>query len=214
MKTPSTTEAMPSAHNSANSTDDRSSRPLLQAGPEVTVPSIFGMSLSEIEQILESAGCLPSLDDDDQWDPYDPSHHGRRLAKKLGFPCDPKKHEQPYQVARLWSLPIRSYQSDCELEIIVNRGLRVIWEVRSEQLADTLPPDEALRQLQQIGDKLVHYFGSNNRVWRECQADQVKEWATWLICTHGCYDLASGHLTDDGREIAALREFNMTGGAS
>lgn len=188
--------------------------PSFDEGSEVIVPFIFGMSLPEIEQILESAGCLPALDDDYQWDPYDSSHHGGRLAKKLGFPCDPKKHEQPYQVARLWPLPIRSYQSDCELEIIVNRGLRPVWEVISEQLADTLPPDEALRQLQQIGHKLVHYFGSNNRVWRGCQADQVKEWTVWLRCTHGCYDLASGHLTDDGREVAAMREFNMDGDAA
>lgn len=214
MKTPDTNEAMPSAHDSANFTDDRSSWPSLQAGPEVIVLFIFGISLPEIEQILESAGCLPSLDDDDQWDRYDPSHHGRRLAKKLGFPCDLTKHEQPYQVAKLWSLPIRSYQSDCELEIIVNRGLRPLWEVISEQLADTLPPDEALRQLQQIGNKLVHYFGSNNRVWRECQADQVKEWAIWLICTQGCYDLTSGDLTEDGLEIAALREFIMDRGTA
>ena len=190
--------------------------PPLDAGLEIIIPHIYGKPLQWADAILErtAAAGIPRYDDHDQWDNYDPIDIFAQLAQKLGFPFNPAQHEQPTQIGKMFPLPIHSDQSDCETEIIVSRGLYVIWTVRSEELGESLTPGEALRQLQVMGEKLVHYFGSINRVWRECQAEQVKEWTIWLRCTHGGYDLASGALTDDGREVAAMREFDMNGGAA
>jgi len=188
--------------------------PQLDAGIESINSFISGKPLQWAEDIIGRAACLPRFDDHDQWDRHHPEATFAGLAKKLGFPFDLMQNEQPVQVGKLWPLPIHSDQSDSEIEIIINRGLYVLWVVRAEELADSLPPDEALRELQLMGEKLAHYFGSGNRVWRECPAEQVTEWATWLRCTHGGYDMTSGVLTDEGREVAAMREFNMTGGAA
>lgn len=188
--------------------------PQHDAGFEVITQHIFGKSLEWADAVFDRAECLPRSDDHDQWDRHIQIATFAGLAKKLGFPFDPLQHEQPGQLGKLWPLPIHSEQSNSEIEIIVNRGLYVLWAILTEELADTLPPEEALRQLQVIGEKLAYYYGSDNRVWRECQAEQVKEWAIWLRCTHGGYDLASGNLTDDGREVAAMREVDMNGGAT
>lgn len=188
--------------------------PPLDAGFEVIIPHIFGKSLEWTDAVFERAASLPRSDDHDQWDRHIEIATFAGLAKKLGFPCDPLQHEQPVQVGKLWPLPINSEQSDSEIEIIVNRGLYILWALRVEELADTLPPEAALRQIQVMGEKLAYYYGSLNRVWRECQTEQVKEWATWLRCTHGGYDLASGALTDDGREVAAMRDIEINGGAA
>lgn len=188
--------------------------PPFDAGLEAIIPFIFGKPWPWAEDINGRAACLPRFDDHDQWNRHNPEATFAGLAKKTGLPHDLAQNEQPGQVGKLWALPIHSDQSDSEIEIVVNRWLYVMWAVRAEELADTLPPDEALRELQLMGEKLVHYFGSGNRVWRECQAEQIKEWATWLRCTHGGYDMASGVLTDEGREIATMREFDMIGGAA
>lgn len=183
----------------------------LNAGIDAIISFIFGRSMQWVDDTIGRTTCLPRFDNHDRWDRHIPIGTFAAFAKKLGFPCDFAQHEQPGQVGKMWPLPIHSDASNSEIEIIVNRGLYVLWAVRAEELADSLPSDEALRQLQLMAEKLVHYFGSGNRVWRECQAEQVKEWAIWLRCTHGCFDIASGALTDDGREIAVLREFNMNG---
>lgn len=69
------------------------------------------------------------------------------------------------QVGKLFPLPIHSDQSDSEIEIIVNRGLYVPRASSSRGIGRQPAPDEALRELQLMGEpKLVHYFGSGNRV--------------------------------------------------
>ena len=186
----------------------------LDAGFGAIILFIFGKPLHWLEDTIERATCLPRFDDHDQWDSNIPINTFAGLAKKLGFPFDPTQNEQPGQVGKLFALLIHSDQSDNEIEIIVNRGLFVPWTVRAEELADSLPIDEALREIQLMSEKLVHYYGSDNRVWRERQAEQVTEWATWLKCTHGGFDMVSGVMTDEGREVAAMREFNMNGGAA
>jgi hypothetical protein len=188
--------------------------PPLDAGFEVIIQFIYSKPLQWVEDTIGRATCLPWFDDHDQWDRHIQIATFAGLAKKLGFPYDPLQHEQPGQVGKLWPLPIHSEQSNSEIEIIVNRGLYILWAVRAEELADTLPPEAALRQLQVMSEKLAFYYGSLNRVWRECQTEQVKEWATWLRCTQGGYDLASGTLTNDGREVAVMREIEMNGGAT
>lgn len=188
--------------------------PPLDAGFEVIDTFIFDKPLQWLDDTIGRATCLPRFDDPNQWDRYNPETDFARLTKKFGFPSDLAQHEQPRQVGKLWPLSIHSDVSNCEDEIIVNRGLFVPWLVRANELADSLPPDEALRQIQVMGEKLAYYYGSNNRVLRECQTAQVKEWATWLRCTHGGYDLATGALTDDGREVAAMRDIEMNGGAA
>jgi len=185
--------------------------PLLDAGSDAILPFIFGKPLQSLEDTFGHAAELPHIEDHQNWDIYDPTDTFARLAKKLGFPFDPAQHEQPGQVGKLFPLPINSDASDSEIEIIVNRGLYVLWTVRAEELADSLPPEKALREIQLMSEKLVHYLGSDNQVWRECQSKQVAQWAIWLRCTHGGYDIASGVLTPDGREMAALREFRMNG---
>jgi hypothetical protein len=188
--------------------------PPFDAGPESSIPFIFGKPLHWAEDIIGRATCLPRFDDHDQWDRYIQIATFARLAKKLCFPFDLTQNEQPGQVGKLWPLPIHSDQSDNEIEVIVNRGLYVLWLVRAEELADSLPTHEALREIQLMSEKLFQYYGSGNRVWRECQREQVTEWATWLKCTHGGFDMASGALTDEGGEVAAMREFDMNGGAA
>jgi hypothetical protein len=66
-------------------------------------------------------------------------------TKKLGFPWDITQHEQLCKVGKLWSLPIHSDESNIVIEIIGNQMLYVLWAVRAGELADTLPPNEALR---------------------------------------------------------------------
>lgn len=188
--------------------------PPLDAEFEAINPFIYGKPLQWLDDTIGRATCLPRFDEHDQWDRHIPIATFARLARKLGFPHDLAQHEQPGQVGKLWPLPIHSDQSDNEIEIIVNRGLYVLWAARADELADSLPPAEALREIQLMSEKLVHYYGRNNRVWLECQAEQVTKWATWLKCTHGGFDMASGALTDEGREIAAIREFDMNGGAA
>ena len=185
--------------------------PPLDAGFEAINPFIYCKPLQWLEDTIGRATCLPRFDDHDWWDRHIPDASFAGLSKKLGLPFDPAQHEQPGQVGKLCALPINSDQSDSEIEIIVNRGLYVLWAVRAEELADSLPPDEALHEIQLMGEKLAHYYGSGNR---ECQAEQVIEWATWLKCTYGGFDMASGALTDEGREVAAMREFDMAGGAA
>lgn len=185
--------------------------PQLDAGIEYINPFIFGKPLPWLEDTIGRATCLPQFDCHDWWDGHIPIGTFAALAKKLGFPCDPAQHDQPGQVGKLFLLPIHSDQSDSEIEIIVNRGLYVLWAARAEELADSLPPEEALREIRLMGEKLVHYYGSGNR---ERQAEDLIEWAKWLKCTHGGFDMSSGALTDEGREVAAMREFNMNGGAA
>lgn len=188
--------------------------PPFDAGFEVINTFIFDEPLQWLEDTIGRATCLPRFDDHNQWDRYNPETDFARLTKKLGFPSNLAKHEQPGQLGKMFALAIHSDASNCEDEIIVNRELCVHWLVRANELADTLPPEKALREIQLMSEKLAYYYGSNNRVWRECQSEQVKEWAKWLRCTHGGYDLASGTLTDDGREVAAMRNFEMNGGAA
>ncbi len=185
--------------------------PPLDAGIEIIGPLVFSKPLQWIEEKIGLARCLPRFDDHDQWDRYNPEIDFAQLTKKLGFPYDLALNEQPRQMGKLWPLSIHSDTSNCEDEIFLNRVLFVPWLERAHELADSLPPDEALRQIQVMSEKLVHYFGGN-RVWRECQTEQVKEWATWLRCTHGCFDMDSGALTDAGRAVAALRDIMMKGG--
>jgi hypothetical protein len=187
--------------------------PPFDAGFEVINTFIFEKPLQWLDDKIGRAKSLPRFDDH-QWDRYNPETDFARLTKKLGFPADLVQHEQPRQMGKLWPLAIHSDASNCEAEIFLNRALFVLWLVRVDELADTLPPKEALRKIQLMSEKLTYYYGSNNRVWRECQSEQVKEWAKWLRCTHGGYDLASGTLTDDGREFAAMRDNEMDGGAS
>ncbi len=188
--------------------------PPFDAGLAAIIPFIFGKPLQWAEDIIGRSSCLPRFDDHDWWDRFIPDATYAGLAKKLGLPFDPVQNEQPGQVGKMFSLPIDSDQSDSEIEIIVNRGLYLLWVSRAEELASCLLPDEVLHEIQSLSEKLVHYYGSGNRVWRECQAEQVTEWATWLKCTHGGFDMASGALTDEGREVAAMREFDMNGGAA
>ncbi len=186
--------------------------PPIGAGLKIILSFIYCKPWQWVEDTTElAATCLPRVDDHDQWNRYNPETDFAKLAKELDFPFDPAKFEQPRQVGKLWPLSIHSDASDCEDEIIVNRGLYVLWVARSNELAATLPPEEALREIQLMSEKLVHYYGINKHQ-RECLSEQVTEWATWLRCTHGCYDTASGALTDEGRDIAAMREFNMIGG--
>jgi len=184
--------------------------PPLDAGFEVIIPFIFGKLLGWFEDNTGRAAYIPPTDDHDWWDRFIPDATHVGLAKKLGLPFDPAQHEQPVQVGKLWPLHINSDQEDDEIETIVNRGLYVLWVACAEELAKTLPPDEALREIQSMSEKLVHYFGSNNRIRRQSQSEQVTEWATWLRCTHGGFDMASGALTDEGREVAVMREYINT----
>lgn len=185
--------------------------PPLNAGFEAINPFIYGKPLQWLEDIIgRAAKCLPRFDDHDWWDRFIPDATFAGLARKLGYPHDLAQHEQPGQVGKLFALPIHSDQSDNEIEIIVNRGLYVAWVARAVELADSLPPAEALHEIQLMSEKLVHYYGSGNRG----QAEQVTKWATWLKCTHGGFDMASGALTDEGRDVAAMREFDMNGGAA
>lgn len=188
--------------------------PPLDAGLEAINPFIYGKPLQWLEDTIGRAACLPPPDDHDWWDRFIPDTTFARLAQKLGYPHDLAQHEQPGQVGKLFALPIHSDQSNSEIEIIVNRDMCVAWVVRADELADSLPPAEALHEIQLMSERLVHYYGSNNHDRRECQAEQVTEWATWLKCTHGGFDMASGALTDEGREVAAMREFNMNGDAA
>lgn len=186
--------------------------PPLDAGIEAINPFIFGQPLDWLEGTISRAVCIPPTDDHDWWDRFIPDATYAGLAKKLGLPFDPVQNEQPGQVGKMFSLPIDSDQSDSEIEIIVNRGLYLLWVSRAEELASCLLPDEALHEIQSLSERLVHYYGSNNRVRRQSQAEQVTEWATWLKCTHGGFHMASGILTDEGREVAAMREFINTFG--
>jgi hypothetical protein len=192
----------------------KTDRPPLDAGFETIIQFIFGKPLQWLDEAIGRATCLPRFDDHGQWDQHNPDATFAGLAEASGLPHDLAQHEQPGQVGKLFALPIHGDQSDSEIEIIVNRGLYVLWVTRAKELADSLPHVEALHEIQLMSEKLVHYYGSSNRVWRECQAEQVTEWATWLKCTHGGFDMVSGVMTDEGREVAAMREFNMNGGAA
>lgn len=185
--------------------------PPIDAGFKTIIQFIYGQPLQWVEETIGRATCLPRFDDHDQWDRYNPETDFARITEKLGFPADLVQHEQPRQVGMLCPLSTHSDASDRVDATIVNRGLYVLWVARSNELAATLPPEEALREIQLMSEKLVHYYGIN-KYQRECLAEQVNEWATWLRCTHGCYGTASGALTDEGRDIAAMREFNMIGG--
>jgi hypothetical protein len=181
-------------------------RPGLDADPSVIIAFLFGTEIDELKATLANLSAkLPPLDDHDLWDDYDPVNDLSKLAKLLGLPSNPKYHQQPYDLVRLFPLPLRSDQSDNEEEIVLYRLLFVLWFLAAMRDSDVLEPSERLFELKLISANLVHYFGDRNGEFRTIQWRVAKDCFDWFAFTEGCFDLETGALIE--REKPALREF-------
>lgn len=172
----------------------------------VLVGLCFDMPTNEVQDVLSNIMAeFPPLDDHDLWDDYDPVNDFSELAKRWGLPSNPKYHQQPYDLVRLFPMPLRSYASDDESEIIVNRMLLPLFLFTANQLSEGRELTEVLIDLRSIVFRLVRYFGDGNSEIRTFQFQYASEWFDWFTYTAGCFDVDSGVLID--RETPALREF-------
>lgn len=184
-------------------------RPPMDAALRLIIAHCFKSTVEEVEAKLgEIASCLPSPEDHKWWDRYDVLTDAVPLSIAMGLPSDPKKHQQPNDIALLIRavLPIHSDQSDDEDEIVVNRGHLRLFTQRAETLLDTLPRTDALEQIRSMVIELNHYFGSSDRVTRESRLRVAKNVIEWFRDTEGLHDAESGKVDV---EAAALRKYLM-----
>ena len=180
-------------------------RPGFNADPHTTIAFIFGMSVDETKQKIDTIMEALPIFDEAAWNYYCPITDFSSLAKSLGLPSS-HTHQQPYDLVRLFPLPWRhSYQVDDEEDIIIYRILFILWFQAAMRNSDEIEPKDRLAELQLISENLVHYFGDSNAEDRRIQFNVAKDGFNWFKFTEGCFDLATGALID--RELPALREF-------
>ena len=141
---------------------------------------------------------------------------------KLGLPCDPMQHEQPYLLLKLSAIPIASLSlyefatasGDTERPMeSLTPIILLLWDVKlrecvDQYLAMRCSTDDALRDvvtdMTWVGFKLIALMWSDSV---RSEVEQLLFYGEYLTFTRGCFDLESGDLTPEGREIAAMREY-------
>jgi hypothetical protein len=184
-------------------------RPSMDADPGLIVAHCLKLTREEVEaKVVEAAGCIPSPEDHAWWDRYDVLIDAVPLSIATGLPSDPKKHQQPHDVARLIRevLPTHSDQSDDENEIVVNRGLYHLFTGRAKTLVATLPHAHAWEQIQWMATELNHFYGSNNLVIRESRLQEAVRLIDWFRDTEGLHDAESGIVDVEAAALRAYRK--------
>lgn len=182
-------------------------RPSMDADLGLIVAHCLKLTREEVEAMLaEIAGRIPSPEDHAWWDRYDVLIDAVPMSIASGLPSDPKRHQQPHDVARLIRavLPTHSDQSDDEDEIVVNRGLLHLITSRARSLVATLPHTDAWEQIEWMATELSQFFGSRDRVTRKVRLEEAREVIHWFRDTDGLHDAESG-IVD--AKAAAMRAF-------
>lgn len=162
-------------------------------------------------------------------DPYD-SHFAKQMVMssisnaccKLGMPCDPMRHEQPYLVLKLFPAPIASLSlyelAKCPVDTErpmepLTPIMLLLWEIKlhecvDQYLAIKCSTDDAMRgvvlDMKRVGFKLIAFMWSDSV---RSEGEQLLFYGEYLTFTRGCFDLESGELTPEGKEVAAIREY-------
>jgi hypothetical protein len=176
---------------------------------EVVHFEIFELLPSEMEIISEEFH--PNFVE--QFSQADVSHQcGTVIADALGLPCQ-ETHQQPYDAALMFPLSLSPdmYDTKDEFEVVVFLFFTWTCVIRKLARESSGDIDNLFKKIRSINITLTHFFGSNNRTIRRIEFEGSEDKRTWLQCTHGGYDLDSGVLTEEGREIATMREFASVG---
>jgi hypothetical protein len=240
MKTPDITEAMPSAHDSADFTKwyaVRKSLIKLLNGPELDVPFgpewvawIFDYSLEKAKAEQELVcQLLSKIDPFELWRPSTLDRAMEEPCRLLGWPFNADRHQQPSDLRRLFGVPLSGaslfeymndeFDSDRPLEWMTPELFTIWrrWLIDRGRWCQSIgvPIQDRMEwvapSLKLIGMRLLAFAcpeglaGRLESLFNDCD---------YLKFTSGCFDMTSGDLTEDGLEIAALREFIMIRGAA
>jgi hypothetical protein len=240
MKTPATTEAMPSTMDGEKFTNWCVTRnALLKAlnAPALDVPYgpecvgwVFDYSLQEAKSELDfGIQLLSKVDPHERWTPEILSESLADICRLFGLPPDAKRNQQPTDLRLAIGVPLSGaslleylndpFDPERPLEWLTPE-LLVLWirwlKKKAEQYqAEGVPIEDRMTLLapefKLVGMRLLALTCPEGLSGRLKALFDVCD---YLKFTSGCHDLVSGHLTDDGRELATMREFNMNGGAA
>lgn len=240
MKTPDTTEAMPSAQDSADFTkwcNLRAQLLRLLGAPGLDIPWgpewvawLFDCKLPEAQELQYSVvGILNKVDPHERWHPFTLDELMGEPCVLLGLPSRADIHQQPTDLRLAFPAPLNGaslneYMTD---PFDVERPLEwltpellLMWRQRlidlaNMQISEGLDAEERMRFaatfLKEVGLRLLAFTCPEVI---GCRAKTLMDQCNWLKYTRGCFNLQSGALTDEGREVAAMREFDMNGGAA
>lgn len=143
-------------------------------------------------------------------------------CRVLGLPCNPRRHEQPHQLMKMFAYPRASlslhefmtHEDDEErpMELFVP-VLLILWgwklhEIASKNRSDLADADAALVEtlygLHRVAIRVMLFLWPARHV-RVAYLGLLRVYTRYLICTRGCFDLVTGDLID--RETPAMREF-------
>lgn len=163
-----------------------------------------------IEYFLEHA---PDLDDDDAWAAFNRSAAiGKQLAKVAKLPSDPVMYQQPHDMERLVRTVVSVCPDICDELDEIRMGRLLYWLVgcRLHGLLETLPMQEALREIRIVGINCLHHFGPRARSEVRRRLLEFCAVLEWFTDTEGLHDPHSGDVDVDA---AALRKYRKGGRA-
>lgn len=240
MKTPDTTEAMPSTMDGEEFTNWCITRTALLKSlnaPALDVPYgpewvawVFDCSLQQAKAELDfTIQLLSKVDPHERWTPETLSVSLADICRLFGLPPDAKRNQQPTDLRLAIGVPLSGaslleylndpFDPERPLEWLTPE-LLVLWirwlKKKAEQYqAEGVPIEDRMTllapELKLVGMRLLALTCPEGL---SARFNALFDVCDYLKFTSGCHDLVSGHLTDDGREVATMREFNMNEGAA
>lgn len=240
MKTPDTTVAMPSTMDGEEFTNWCITRTALLKSlnaPALDVPYgpewvawVFDCSLQQAKAELDFAiQLLSKVDPHERWTPETLSVSLADICRLFGLPPDAKRNQQPTDLRLAIGVPLSGaslleylndpFDPERPLEWLTPE-LFVLWarwlKKKGEQYqTEGVPIADRMElvapEMQVVGIRLLAFTCPEGL---SARFNALFDVCDYLKFTSGCHDLVSGHLTDDGREVATMREFNMNGGAA
>lgn len=199
MKTSSTTEALPCAHDSQNSTGST----LIDQG-SIELVEIFDLLTSHIVEALAKYDPAWSFDDLKL-------SIGQVLAKSSGYPFT-KRDQQPYDIPRMFSLSLSPDLYEAEEDFDLVKRLFYLWAVSILYHARECKDIDAInRVIRYINVRLTLQFGGDDRVAAARAWVNANSWINELRMQHGLHDLASGQLVDSTEYTLRQTIFEING---
>lgn len=189
MKTPDTTEAMPSAQNSANFTDDDLWDQYFDLFEVVNLqPRLIRELLALYPDQLEWHEVLEIT--------------GRELAALQGYPCT-EKDQQPFDMKHTIPLSMSPDMYDTPEDHEVAMRLYWLWACSIIHHCKGKDIDAINRHIRYMNVRLVHTFMGRNKDSAFRLINSI-DWINNLRIQHGLHDMPSGQLID--REEYTMRQ--------
>lgn len=170
---------------------------------------------------------LSKVDKHERWSPDILVQGLEQTCRDLDLPANVRLHQQPMDLLLLFGVPLggQSLHEYLNDPFDIRRPLEILtpelylhflrWLARKAAECRRLGISEGkcmqwiAPELKMVGMRLLAFTCTEGLAGR---LEAVMAGSDYLKFTSGCFDSTSGALTDEGREVAALREFNMNGG--